>query len=384
MLPNSRSSFMTSRPAWLRLALSASCCLVLGGRLPPRAAASSESPLPAAVALIEWQFPTDQPPSLPIHPQQRRWLSCPQSLAFGPSLYPNLSEESKKQTAYGLNRLTKHGERCAHAYAAGRVNFTPPFLLNVSTATPQAVKTLIQAGVRIFCFSIGGRGEDARLLAWVESAARDNRDVLFVVSTPHISGNSISVEKLAEVPSVLATRGISNILLVGVLRFYEDNLQMHRDGRRLGSADNPFSVDNQPVNTDVPQIFMMNDMSIREFVDGISGTSVAAPQLASLLGLIAEELLRQGKPVTATTLQAELRRITHRTHAREKSGEVHVVSYFTQDTVLLNAGRPLISKAIWGELLNDAPAPLRISSRPDTREQNDAAGLKPLPRADVD
>jgi hypothetical protein len=339
-------------------------CLALCTLMTACSTSRSVEPLACpAVALIEWQFPVDQPPGLPIHPLQRNWLSHPEAVDFSPALYPNLSEESKKETPYGLARLTKHGERCARTYAAGRANFTPPFLLNVSTTTPNAVQALIKAGVRIFCFSIGGRGEDARLLEWVPATVRDNPDVLFVVSTPHISGNSISVEKLNETPSVLAGKGHKNILLVGALRFYEEDIKAQRAGRKLGSVDNPFFVDSQPANKNVPQVFMMNDKSTREFVEGFSGTSAAAPHLASLLGLIAEDLVRKGSktPLSSAALLAELNRVTHHAAATEKSHEIHDVSYFTLDTILFNAGRPLISKAIWGEFVKESPAPLSIS-----------------------
>jgi hypothetical protein len=57
---------------------------------------------------------------------------------------------------------------------------------------------------------------------------------------------------------------------------------------------------------------------------------------------------------------AGLAEVTHRAWAREKTGEVHKVRYFTLDTILLNAGQPLVTEAIWGAFERH-PAPLRIA-----------------------
>jgi hypothetical protein len=318
-------------------------------------------PAPAAsVALIEWQFPTETNSLLRVHPLQAEFLRTPGQAALWPALYPQMSEASKAESSQGLNRLTKHGERCALAFILNRKSFTPPFLINVAESTPAVVQNLINAGVRIFCFSIGAKGEDAKLLKWIDGMVQDHPEVLFVVSTPHISGNSISVQELGEIPSVLAAQGRKNVLLVGALRFYDQNIEQHKAGQILGTAANPFFINNQPVDTSVRQVFIMNDLSTREFVEGFSGTSAAAPHLASLLGLVAENLVKQSKPVTADALLAELAQITHHTMAQEKSGVVHEVSYFTLDTLLLNAGEPLLRKKIWGDFINEAPVPLRI------------------------
>jgi hypothetical protein len=348
--------------------ISVPACLLLAGFLfncagaHGKAAALKSWPVPAAsVALIEWQFPAETNSLLRVHPLQAEWLGTPSQAALWPALYPQISEASKVESSQSLKRLMKHGERCALAFMLNRKTFTPPFLINVSESTPAVVQNLISAGVRIFCFSIGGRGEDAKLLKWIDSMVQDHPEVLFIVSTPHISGNSIGVQELGEIPSVLATQGRKNVLLVGALRFYDQNIEQHRAGQILGTAANPFFIDNQPVDTHVQQVFIMNDLSTREFVEGFSGTSAAAPHLAGLLGLVAEHLVNQSKPVTADALLAELGRITHRTMAKEKSGVVHEISYFTLDTLLLNAGEPLLKKKIWGEFINESPTPLRIS-----------------------
>lgn len=339
------------------------CCALTGLNLLPVCGTPHPAPETAAftaVAIVDWQFPVEQPPTLSIPPLQRRWLA--EAVPFAPALYPNLSEASKAENPHALARLTKHGSRCARAYAAGRSRFNPPFLLNASVTTPAAVQALIRAGVRIFCLSIASNEADSRLLQWTKTVATEHPDVLLVVSTPHISGNSISVEQIAELPSILAIRGQKNVLLVGVLQFYDDTIRAHREGHKAGTAANPFYIDNQPAGANAQQVFMLNDRSTREFVEGFSGTSAAAPHLASLLGLLAEDLVRSGHPtpLSADVLLKSLDAVLHRAEAKQKTGEVHGVSYFTLDTILRNAVRPLITSAIWGDLIKDAPAPRLI------------------------
>lgn len=313
--------------------------------------------LSSSVALVDWQFPHESSPTLPVHPRQRALIQDPDALALRPALYPGLSEESEAAKPGGLARLTLHGTRCAGSYAVGREQFTAPFLLNVSTATPAALRRLIDEGLRIVCFSIGARAEEAPHLAWLEKLVRERPEVLFLVGTPHISGNGISVETLDEVPSSLAGRH-ENVLLVGALAFYDYQLDEKVEAR-LGTKENPFHVDNQP--STARQLYMMNPRSTRVFVEGFGGTSAAAPHLASLLSLVAEARIARGEVVDARSLLKDVEALTHRTMAREKSGLIHEVSYFTLDSILLNAGRPLVHRSIWGDFSDRAPAPLRLT-----------------------
>lgn len=319
---------------------------------------SSPGSLVAAVAIVDWQFPMAGDPGVAVHPRQRELLANPARRSLLPALHPNLSEANASSSEWSLERLGKHARRCAASFALGRTDASA-FLLNVSAATPAVLEVLADEGLRIVSMSIGGRDEEARHLDWVERLARAHPELLFVVSTPHISGNSITVEALGEVPSVLATRGLPNVLLVGVLRDHD------LEDPALpppGTKERPFHVDNQPVGESARQVYMVNGRSTRVFVEGFGGTSAAAPHLAALLALIATHRQSRGETIDASALLEELDALCLSVWAREKSGHVHEVKSFTLDTVLLNAGRPLVSEAIWGVHAGRAAPPRRIGS----------------------
>lgn len=319
-----------------------------------RAVVESRVPAVCGAALVEWQFPTAVTDGLRVDPLQER-LCRDESLALlRPAFYPQLSEENSKESELGLARLVKHAERVYLAYAAGREQLERPFLVNISTATPDALRALIQNGVRIVSFSVGSKSR----LAGLDDVVREYPEVLFVVSTPHISGNSISVEELDERPSVLAARGFANVILAGCLEYYSDDIEADRAGRTMGTKDTPFHVVNQPVAPAARQVFMMTGASTRSFAEGFGGSSAAAAHLASLLAMILAHRSALGQPTTAADLLAELDRVTHRTLAREKSGDIHEVRYFTLDTILLNAHRPLVTEAIWWGGLTGYPEPV--------------------------
>ena len=310
------------------------------------------------VALVEWQFPLEaDADGLRAHPHQRALTEDPHHAAMRPAFFPALSDENQSETAHMMNKLTRHARQVSQSFGAGRESSMPPFLLNISAVLPDALEHLIaHEAVRILSFSSGSKSR----LAGLDALLVAHPEVVLVAATPHISGNHDSVELLAERPSILAARGVPNVVLAGCLAFYEDGVEADRAGQPLGSRDNPFSIDNQPVQVEAPQVFMMNCRSGASFAPGAGATSAAAPHLANLLALIGERLAARGAPPTAGEMLAGLAAVTHRAWAREKTGEVHEVRYFTLDTILVNAGRPLVTEAIWG-VFEAHPAPLRIA-----------------------
>lgn len=322
----------------------------------PPAVVAPAAVAPAAVALVEWQFPTSPSAAIRVHSRQAALRDDPARAPRRPAFYPELSEQNTDEGESALARLVRHAERTYQAYAAGRPQFAPPFLVNISKETPGALRAVIAEGVRIVAFSSGAK----TTLAGLDEVVREHPEVLFVVATPHISGNSISVEALDERPSVLSTRGHRNVLLAGCLRYYEADLEAERAGQTLGTRENPFTVTNQPVASEARQVFMMSCESTRAFAEGFGETSAAAPHLASLLELAHARRAARGLTSTASELLAELARVTHRTWAREKSAEVHEVPFFTLDTVLLNARRPLVTERVWWGGIAGHPAPISL------------------------
>lgn len=316
---------------------------------PAAPASVASAPGAASVALIEWQFPTS--PSLSVHPLQQR---VAEDASLAPALYPNLSEANATESEWGLSRLVEHAERVHHAFVAGRDGIDPPFLLNISTRTPDAVRAVVAHGARVVSSSAGSTDT----LTGLEAVVAEHPDVLFVAATPHISGNSIPVEAIGELPSILAVRGVPNVILAGCVEFYGDGVDAARAGQPLGTEQNPLHVDNQPAG-DARQVFLLSCRSTRAFAEGLGGTSAAAPHLASLLALIVGARTARGLPTSTDDAWADLDRVTHRGLAREKTGEVREVSFFTLDTVLLAAGRPLVTESIWGEVA-DHPDPLPL------------------------
>lgn len=304
------------------------------------------------IALVEWQFPTTTTADLRVDPLQEQLIA--EDARRARAFYPNLSTENKREDDYGLKTLTDHAESSYRAYAAGRADAAPPFLLNISPRLPAALQAVIDHGVRVVSFSVGSKHR----LDGLDDVVRANPGVLFVVSTPHLPSDEQSVEAFGERPSVLATGGFPNVLLAGCLRYRGTQIDDDRAGKPLGTAANPFLVENQPTATTTPQRFMMSCDSSRMY-GGAGSTSSAAPHLASLLQLILERRSDLGLTTTAADALADLDRVTHRAMAVEESGEVHEVSYFTLDTVLLNAHQPLLTDSIWCcELAHPDPLPL--------------------------
>lgn len=306
------------------------------------------------VALVEWQFPMDG--SLGADSRQAALVADPAFAPLRPAFYPTLSEENASEGEHMMGKLMTHATQVAQSYAAGREALAPPFLLNISEMLPRALELLIaKENVRIVSLSSGSKTR----LAGLDDVLRGHPEVLLVTATPHISGNSIGVDELGERPSVLATRGFPNVVLAGCLSFDADGLEADRAGRPLGSAENPFWIDNQPAWAAwgaAAQVFMMSCRSGFSFAPGAGATSAAAPHLASLLALVGNRLAARGEAVEAGAMLAGLAELTHRAMAREKTGEVREVAYFTIDTVLLNARRPLVTEAIWGDYAGH-PAP---------------------------
>lgn len=315
------------------------------------------APVVFGAALVEWQFPTAVTDGFRVDPLQERLCRDETQARLWPAFYPRLSEENANEGERGLARLVNHAKQVNLAYAAGREQLDWPFLLNISNATPDALRALIDHGVRIVSFSVGSKSR----LSGLDDVIREHPEVLFVASTPHISGNSISVEALDERPSVLATRGYPNVILAGCLEYYEDDIDAHRAGRALGTKDTPFHIVNQPVAPTTRQYFMMTGHSTRAFAEGFGGSSAAAVHLASLLSMILAHRSALGRTTTAQDLLAELDRVTHAALAREKSGDIHEIRFFTLDTILLNARRPLITEAIWWGGLTGYPEPIAFA-----------------------
>jgi len=327
--------------------------LVLGV-LALAAAGCAGPPTHAGAALVEWQFPTAVSAELRVDPLQEQLCRDEAQAGLRPAFYPQLSEENANEKEFMLAKLIQHAESVYRAYAAGREQFELPVLLNISTATPDALRALIARGVRIVSFSVGSKTE----LAGLDSVIRDHPEVLFVVATPHISGNSISVEDLGERPSVLATPKYPNVILAGCLEYYSGDIDAHTAGHPLGTKETPFHVNNQPVALTARQYFMMTGKSTQAFAPGFGGSSAAAAHLASLLAMILAHESALGRGTTARDLLAELDRITHPAMAREKTGEIHEVRFFTIDTILLNAHRPLVTEEIWWGGVKEHPEPL--------------------------
>ncbi len=322
-----------------------------------KAGSANSAPKPAVargVALVEWQFPTTVSAELRVHPLEEQLCLDDAHAGLRPALYPQLSEENEKEPAFSLARLVGHSESTYRAYAAGREEFELPVLVNISRETPGALRVLIDRGVRIVSFSVGSKTR----LAGIDAVIRDHPEVLFVAATPHIPGNSTGIEVLDERPSVLALRDYPNVILAGSVDYYDGDLDSHRAGRALGTKDTPFHVTSQPAARAARQYFMMTARSTQAFAPGFGGSSAAAAHLAGLLAMIIGHEAERGRGTSPADLLAELDRVTHRAFAREKSGDIHEVSYFTLDTILLNAQRPLVTETIWWGEVSGHPDPV--------------------------
>ena len=230
---------------------------------------------------------------------------------------------------------------------------TPPLLLNFSSATPKAIELLILNGVRVFSISSALNGQK-----WIEleNVIRKNPEVIFVIATPHISGNSISVDDLDESPNRLAKEGLANVILAGSLKTYSYHEQKHTAGKRLGTAENAFAIDNQPGAERAKQFYMLNPESSSSFGLKIGGSSVAAPHLAQLVILAIANLKKFGSAVTVERVVGRLHAVMDETQAISW-GSTRKVSFFTLDTVLINLNEPLRTAEIWPAAIGELSPP---------------------------
>ena len=286
------------------------------------------------VALVEWQFPTTASEVLVVPAAQ---VALAADSRLGAAFYPQLSDENATETPHMLEKLEAHAVLTYQAFVAGRRAFAPPWLLNISVALPAALDRLISGeasgeAVRIIAFSTGSVSR----LAGLDAVLAAHPEVLLVAATPHISGNRISVEALAERPSILALQpaphAFSNVLLAGGLVAPDA-----ADGEP-GTAAHPFIIDNQPTPASAPQVFMLDCRSAAAFAPGVGGTSAAAPHLASLVAILWERRAARGEATTVPALLAALAEVTKAGLAREKTGEVRPVRYFTLAMILALAG----------------------------------------------
>ena len=293
-----------------------------------------------SVGIVEWQFPTSEAAQLQTHLLQKE-LGEKENIKN--AIYPNLSEVNEGSSPYEIEKFAQHAINVYKSFVAGRSHFSKPFLINISDYTPYIIKKLINEGVRIFSFSSVIRDFEWEAL---EDLIKSNPDVLFFVSTAHISGNSIPQEKLNETPSRLAFEKVPNVILVGCLEYYAYHIEAHDQGKTLGSKENPYSIDNQPVKK-ATQYFMMNCRSSGVFAKRFGGTSAATPYLASLASMTLKYLKSKNLPLTRSNVLGQMKRLFHKTFAIEKDRSLREVSFFSIDTILKNAGEPLITDRIW-------------------------------------
>lgn len=301
--------------------------------------------LDESVALVEWQFPIESP--LELHPFQSQLLTDSCCLHLHPALAPNLSEINTGDSPDLLNKLTHHAQSLYWSYVAGRQRYNPPFQLNFSVVTPQAIETLIQAGVRIF--SLSSAIPDT---SWkeFEQVIRKYPQVFFILSIPHISGNSLAIEAMDEFPIRLVKENLPNLVLAGEIKAYSFHIEKHRSGIFLGSEENPFDIVNQPGGESHPRFYMLHTVSTAAL--GIStrgGTSIAAPHLAHLISLALADLKSKGQETSVEATLKHLQFIMNETVAVDKVAREagRKIFYFTLDTVLANLGEPLKTEAVW-------------------------------------
>lgn len=323
--------------------------------------ANFRSNIDESVGIVEWQFPWETADQLATHPLQNVLRSDP-AFATSTAIYPNWASGGRRP-APGSERndpISKHGAGVYGSFVAGRRQFTKPLLLNLNDDTPRVLERMIREGVRVFSFSSAIRGQESKLSKELEKVIKNHPEVLFFVATPHIAGNNIPVGELNETPSRLALQGVPNVILVGCLEHYPDNILADQSGKKLGTAKNPFVIDNQPF-TGAQQLFMMNGRSTQA-VGGLpnGGTSAATAHLASLTSMVITSMKSRGLPIKRENIMRELKSLMHKTKAQEKNGTIKDVEYFTIDTILANAKAPLITESIWLPGYTGFPAPKLI------------------------
>lgn len=296
----------------------ASLLLVACAHRAPPAAPPTER---VGAALVEWQFPLDDlGAGAPISPLQARLPAAHPTLA--PAFAPNASELSASDPPGLQARLQRHAAEVAEAYASDPS--APPALhLQVSAALPAALEAAYPAGLRVVSFSLGS---DAHL-GWMDAHLAAHPEVLFVVATPHISGNSVSIEVVDERPAILAANA-DNLLLVGCLEAPTEERPVdparplwEGDGPR-GDARAPATVDNQPRERPAPIVFVEGCRARAERWGGPGGTSSAAPWVAAHLVRALPADAGPVGPWLADWLAAQ-----PTTWAVEKDGVVHPVPF---------------------------------------------------------
>ncbi|MFC1610941.1 hypothetical protein ACFL6C_08275 [Myxococcota bacterium] len=325
---------------------------------------SAPQPIDEAVAIIEHQWTVEEEPRLAVHPLQTE-LNSESRFALKSAFYPNwggILDDARDPDAAYQEGYKVHDERVYATQKAGRSTQVNPFLLNLSRNLPEAIEQLIEAGVKVFSISIAVcRGARWREL---DTVIRAHPDVLFFVANAHIDGNNTTLKELKDYPQYMALEGVPNVILVGTMDYYRSHVATHRDGMSLGSTDNPFDIHTQPAN-DACQYFMVGTRAPKQAFNGEGASSGATPLLASLTGLVIKSMKARGIPLQRDRILEELEKLFHRAHAREKDGRVHEVSYFTIDTLRLNAGEDPLPDATWWDDVLEHPQPLPLPALSD-------------------
>ena len=130
---------------WIIIFVSASGWARLNNDLPSKG-------IDESIGIVEWQFPTSESQwsTLQTHARQQLFR---ETVGLGSAFFPNLSEANVDIATPQLEKYIQHANNVYNSYVAGRSDFPRPFLLNFSDATPNAIQSLINAGVRIFSFS---------------------------------------------------------------------------------------------------------------------------------------------------------------------------------------------------------------------------------------
>lgn len=327
--------------------------LILITLLPSFSYGQRRTNIDESIAIIDAEFPTRRSRHVQVHPLQEK-------LSNGDgAFYPNKPTSDLPIVLdlepEALKRLNKHGLDAYKSIVAGRTTFPKPFLMNESSNLATGMQSVIDAGVRVFSISMGFELINE---ASIEAVIRKNPEVIFVVSTPHIAGNSITVKELNQTPSRLALR-YKNVILAGSMEFR--NYHLEREGERgpVGSRNNDFEITSQESER-AREYFMLNTETSQEFAPGFGQSSAAAPHLANLLSLVIRKLKASGEPTTRDRIIENLDAIMHEAFGSPAYHKTKRVKFFTLDTVLANLRKPLITNKIWPPNYQGDTAPRKI------------------------